>query len=117
MKRFILPGLGGAVLMLMLPGLQAQTCSGNGDVVGAYGFAGSRMFSAIPATAPGTSGAPNTNPAVSTTDFGHFIAGVSSQAPFGTVGRVLADGAGGFFCECKRDLGITGADRHVHRKQ
>ena len=105
MKRFILPGLGGAVLMLMLPGLQAQTCSGNGDVVGAYGFAASRMFAAIPATAPGTSGPPNTNPAVSTTDFGHFIAGVSSQAPFGTVGRVLADGAGGFFANASATSG------------
>jgi hypothetical protein len=97
MKRLILPGLGGAMLMLMLPSLQAQTCSGNGDVVGAYGFAASRLFAAVPATAPGTAGPPNTNPAVSTTDFGHFLAGVSSEAPFGTVGRLLADGAGGLF--------------------
>src|SRR5947209_6075794 len=105
MKRLILPSLGGAVLMLILPGVQAQTCSGNGDVVGAYGFAASRMFSAVPATAPGTNGTSNNgngntgngntgngntgtgttnNPNVSNTGFGQFLGGVSSQTPFGT---------------------------------
>ena len=76
MKRFILPGLGGAVLTFMLlPSLQAQTCSGNGDVVGAYGFAASRLFAAVPATPPGTAGPPDTNPAVSDTAVGHFLGG------------------------------------------
>jgi hypothetical protein len=110
MKRFILPGLGGAVLMLMLPGLQAQTCSGNGDVVGAYGFAASRMFSAIPATAPGTNGSSDTptgtstNP-VSNTGFGRFLGGVSGQTPFGTVGRIVADGSGNFFATASATTG------------
>ena len=115
MKRFILPSLGGAVLMLMLPGLQAQTCSGNGDVVGAYGFAASRLFSAVPATAPGTNGTSNTgtvntsttssNPNTSNTDFGKFLAGVSGQTPFGTVGRLLADGAGNLFATASATSG------------
>src|SRR2546423_13167440 len=45
--------LGAAVLA---PSLSAQgrQCSGNGDIIGAYGFAGSRAgFSLLGATAPG----------------------------------------------------------------
>jgi hypothetical protein len=92
-------------MFMLLPGLQAQTCSGNGDVVGSYGFAASRLFAAVPATPPGTAGPPNTNPAVSNTAVGHFLLGVSSEAPFGTVGRLLADGAGGFFATASATSG------------
>ena len=109
MKRFFLPGLGGAMLLLMLPSLQAQTCSGNGDVVGAYGFAASRLFSAVPATAPGTNGTSNTGtsttPTVSNSDFGRFLGGVSGQTPFGTVGRLVADGSGNFFATASATTG------------
>jgi len=120
----------------MVPGVQAQTCSGNGDVVGAYGFAASRMFAAVPVTAPGTNGSGNTgsgntgsgnigsgntgtgntgtgnngtgtstNVNVSNTDFGRFLGGVSGQAPFGTVGRIVADGSGNLFATASATTG------------
>ena len=44
---------------LLTPHLEARTCSGNGDVIGSYGFTANRAgFFLIGALAPGTAGGP-----------------------------------------------------------
>ena len=55
MKRLILSGLGGALMLVLIPTLDAQVCSGNSNVVGPYAFAGSRLvFVGAPPATPGT---------------------------------------------------------------
>jgi hypothetical protein len=95
MKKLILPGIAGALLLTLLsPQLNAQVCFGNSDVVGPYAFAGSRsVFVPVPATPPGTNGTGTTNP-FSSTPVGNLLSGVSSALPFSTVGRIYADGNG-----------------------
>src|SRR5262245_60584637 len=89
------------------PLLQARTCSGNGDLIGAYGFIGSRdSFFLLGATPPGTTAPPNsgplvpvavtppgTNPNVSNTSIGALIGGLLRPYVFSASGRVLLDGA------------------------
>jgi len=96
--------------VLLAPVLQARVCSGNGDVIGSYGFVGSRSgFFLLGATAPGTAGAaplvplpataPGTTAAVtgSNTPFGNLITGLANRDVFSAVGRIFADGMGNFF--------------------
>jgi len=104
-----------AVLMgmvLLAPMLQARTCSGNGDVIGSYGFVGSRSgFFLLGATAPGTTTTgpliplPATAPATtgattvtgSNTPIGALVAGLGNRNVFSAAGRVFADGMGNFY--------------------
>jgi len=104
-----------AVLMgmvLLAPMLQARTCSGNGDVIGSYGFVGSRSgFFLLGATAPGTTTTgpliplPATAPATtgattvtgSNTPIGALVAGLANRNVFSAAGRVFADGMGNFY--------------------
>jgi len=89
-----------------VPGLQARTCVGNSDLVGAYGWSASRtLFTPISATAPGTTGAFLPIAAVapgsaggflpgSSTALGGFLSGAAGGSAFASVGKVLFDGAG-----------------------
>lgn len=95
-------------MSLMLFGVtvsQARTCSGNGDLVGSYGFVAARSLfpaSAVnppgstavtlppaPVSPPGTTGA--TLPA---TAIGQLVMGASATSPFSTAGVIGFDGGG-----------------------
>src|SRR5262245_59921633 len=88
--------------------LQARSCSDNADVLGVYGFYGSRGGTfLVGATAPGTTtaGYPlfipteiTTAPVVgSNTPLGFFVASLAGNGAFGSNGRVYFDGAGGIY--------------------
>ncbi len=75
----------------LVPGLQARTCSGNSEVLGSFGFVGSRnAFGATSITPPGTTGA-------SSTAIGSLLAGTTGTGPFGAIGKLQADGTGILF--------------------
>jgi hypothetical protein len=127
MKKRI--GFGTAVFLagsaLLAPTLQARQCSGNGDVVGSYGFTGSRSgFYLLGATAAGanspaglgpmipvpvqpagTAGNTGTTGTVTTsttfvgsnTAIGNLLTGVGNPNVFSSVGRVFADGMGNLY--------------------
>src|SRR5437867_3929902 len=80
-------------ILTMTPALQARTCSGNGDVVGGYGWVGSRAaeFVAPPAAIPVTP------VGGSTTQIGALAAGAANSAAFASVGRLYLDGNGFMF--------------------
>jgi hypothetical protein len=102
--------------VLLAPALQARQCSGNGDVVGSYGFTGSRSgffllgataagpnspsgsgpMIPVPVTPPGTSG---TTVAFtgSNTGIGNLLSGIVNPNVFSSVGRVFADGMGNLY--------------------
>src|SRR6266446_5360985 len=84
-------------MVLLAPILQARTCSGNGDILGSYGFIGSRSgFFLLGATAPGTTTASASAPLIpvpalppgstaattvtgSSTPFGSLVAGLANR--------------------------------------
>src|SRR6266478_3086715 len=82
--------LGG--VLVIAPVLQARTCSGNGDLIGGYGWIASRApeFVAMAATAPGTING-------SSTAVGALTASAANSIAFASVGRVFLDGNGGMF--------------------
>src|SRR5262249_3865174 len=97
---------------LLAPMLEARTCSGNGDVIGSYGFIGSRNgYFLVGATAPGSTSAgplipvpatpPGSTPAAtvtgSNTPFGNLFAGLANYNAFAAVGRIFADGMGNLY--------------------
>jgi hypothetical protein len=127
MKKRI--GFGAALLLagsaLLVPALEARQCSGNGDVVGSYGFTGSRSgFYLLGATAAGansptglgpmipvpvqpagTAGNTGTTGTVTTsatfvgsnTAIGNLLTGLGNPNVFSSVGRVFADGMGNLY--------------------
>src|SRR5437016_4843609 len=110
---------------LMTSVVQARTCSGNGDVVGSYGFTGSRAgfflvgatsstsggpLIPVPLQAPGTTGVlipvpvmpPGTTGAAGTvvmsnTPIGNLISGLTNRNVFAATGRLFADGMGNWY--------------------
>ncbi len=82
----------GCVLMVA-PTVQARTCSGNADVVGGYGWMGSRAQEFVPAPPA----VPVTPVAGSVTQIGNLTAGAQNTAVFASVGRLYLDGNGGMF--------------------
>jgi hypothetical protein len=95
---------------LLIQGAEARTCTGKGDVVGSYGFVGSRDgFFLLGATAPGSNYAVGSGPLIpvaitppgtvigSKTPIGNLIAGLSNPAVFSATGRLSADGLGNLF--------------------
>jgi len=103
------------VLSLVTPVVQARTCSGNGDVIGSYGFTGSRSgFFLVGATAPGTTVGIGAGPLIpvavtppgstvaptvsgSNTPIGNLATGLSSRNAFAFTGRLFADGSGNIY--------------------
>src|SRR6266481_6570128 len=85
--------LGGTVVLG--PTLQARTCSGNGDVIGGYGWMGSRAQEFVPV--PSASAVPLTPVVGSVTQIGNLTAGARNTAAFASVGRLYLDGNGGIF--------------------
>ena len=106
----------------LAPALQARQCSGNGDVVGSFGFTGSRdafyllgatargsttnqgLMIPVPATPPGTAGMtpvavtpPGTTFVGSNTAIGNLMTGLVNPVVLTTLGRLFADGAGTLF--------------------
>src|SRR2546428_9449340 len=76
--------LGGVVVMA--PALQARTCSGNGDVIGGYGWVGSRDVAVVPG--PGLPPATTSTPVVgSNTPIGALTARSVTTAALASVGR------------------------------
>jgi hypothetical protein len=79
----------GAILAIV-PTLQARSCSGNGDVVGSFGWLGVRTSDFVPAaTTP-----PRAVASGSSTPVGSLLAGAVNTAAFTSVGRVFLDGNG-----------------------
>ena len=76
--------------LAIAPALQARTCSGNGDLLGGFGWSGSRAVPFVSAT-------PVTAINGSTTQIGGLTAGAANSAAFASVGRVYLDGNGGIF--------------------
>src|SRR5882724_1104198 len=85
--------LGGMVVLA--PVLQARTCSGNGDVIGGYGWMASRAQEFVPA--PSASAIPSAPVVGSLTRTGNLTAGAQNTAVFASVGRLYLDGNGGMF--------------------
>src|SRR5438067_415494 len=112
--------------VFLVPALQARTCSGNGDVIGSYAFYGSRGgFFLLGATPPGSTSATGvtpigvtppgttavsgplvpigvTAPGTTSAQFGtnpwsRFIASLSGNSAFSSVGRIFADGMGNLY--------------------
>jgi len=88
--------------------LQARTCTGNGDVIGSYGFFGSRAgFFLLGATPPGTTASgsaplvpvgvtpPGTTAALN--PWSNFVNSLAGKSVFSANGRVFADGAGNLY--------------------
>lgn len=76
--------------LIFAPAAQARTCSGAGDLIGSYGFVGSRsLFAGASVLPPGSTGA--TLPA---TPVGQLVTGAVATSPFSTVGVIGFDGAG-----------------------
>jgi len=123
MKQRIGLGTAATVLMaasvLLAPALQARQCSGNGDVVGSYGFTASRsgffligamaagsnaqngagLLVPVPVTPAGTSGSTG-SPAPfvgSNTSIGNLLTGLVNSQVFASAGRVFADGMGNLY--------------------
>src|SRR5258708_32332946 len=115
-------GTGAGVLMAtvcLTPALQARQCSGNGDIVGSFGYTASRsgfyllgataaganapngagLMIPVPVTPPGTSGSTgSTTPFVgSNTSIGNLLTGLANPSVFASVGRVFADGMGNLY--------------------
>jgi hypothetical protein len=105
-----------AASVLFAPALQARQCSGNGDVVGSFGYTASRsgfyligatapgpnlpssavLMVPVPVTPPGTSG--STGPLVgSNTSIGNLLTGLVNPMAFASVGRIFADGIGNLY--------------------
>jgi hypothetical protein len=100
---------------LLTPALQARQCSGNGDIVGSFGFTASRsgfyllgataantsssgsgIMIPVPVTPPGTTG--SVAPFVgSNTNIGNLLAGLANPRVFSAVGRIFADGMGNLY--------------------
>jgi len=74
----------------MAPALQARTCSGNADLLGGYGWSGSRPAAFVATT-------PVTPINGSTTQIGALTAGAANSAAFASVGRLYLDGNGFMF--------------------
>jgi len=89
LQRAIFVMLGGLALV---PNLAARSCGGTGDVVGSFGWLGSRTSDFVPqaVTPPGTA-------IGSSTPLGALIVGAVNTAAFTSVGRVFLDGNGGIF--------------------
>lgn len=107
-----------ACAMLMLPPLtSAQTCSGNGDFVGAYGFSGARTLW-VPETLPppGTTETqmPPTPVDFSDTGLGRLLEGATGLSPFSTAGRFTADGAGTLFATSADNIMAKVGDYQVN---
>src|SRR6266516_2026291 len=92
--------------------LFARSCTGNGDLIGSFGFFGSRSgFFLLGATPPGTTAAgapilvplpvtpPGTTGALmsSSTPWGKVVGGLAGNGVFSAAARVYADGLGGLF--------------------
>ena len=82
-----------ACILALAPALQARTCSGNGDVIGSFGWLGSRSAEFVPD--------PIVTPAApiagSATLIGGLAAGAANIFAFASVGRLFLDGNGGLF--------------------
>jgi len=92
----------GLIAIMLVPNAHGQSCSGDGELSGAYALLGSRSaFASVPVTPPGTNGSTSTGstgtPVVSSTPIGSFVGGLTGLSPFAVVGRVTADGAGKLF--------------------
>jgi len=90
--------------------IQARTCSGNADVVGSYGYFGSRGGAFLAgATPPGTTAAgatiliptgattPPTTITGSNTPYGRFVTGLANNGAFSAAGRITFDGTGSVY--------------------
>jgi hypothetical protein len=105
---------------LLAPALQAQTCSGNGEVLGSYGYFASRDgYFLLGATPPGTALVPIgvtppgttalapplvpigvTPPGTATgsnTPWGRLVAGLANNGVMSVLGRIFADGMGNLY--------------------
>jgi hypothetical protein len=93
-----------------VPTLQARSCSGNNDVLGSYGYFGSRgSVFLIGATAPGTTAAgapiliptggttPPTTVTGSNTPYGRFVTGLANNGALSSNGRIYFDGTGSVY--------------------
>lgn len=108
--------------VLVVPNLEARVCSGTGDVLGSYGFIGTRdSFFLLGATAPGTTNAsvgpmipvavtpPATTTAVigSNTPIGALVAGLANPNVFSASGTIIADGLGNLFAAASTGVAAT----------
>src|SRR5262245_13502507 len=92
-KMHKLTGLSTLILggvLAMAPALQARTCSGNADLLGGYGWIGSRSAAFVATTPVAAING-------SATQIGALTAGAANSAAFASVGRVYLDGNGGIF--------------------
>ncbi len=98
------PLFGMTLLLASAESLQAQTCSGTGDLQGSYGIIATKLVLTAPATTPppGTTGQ-TTPPVASNTVIGKVVSGTNGGAAFGASGRIFADGAGNFFASSAND--------------
>ena len=79
--------------LAIVPAMAARTCGGAGDVIGSFGWLGTRSSDFVPvaATPPGTANMGSVTP------IGALVADAVGTAAFASVGRVFLDGSGGVF--------------------
>ena len=110
LKQFPLLAATLVTAAFLTPSLEARTCSGNADVLGSYGYFGSRggVFFAG-ATPPGSTAAgspiliptggttPPTTVTGSNTPFGRFVTGLANNGVLSANGRIYFDGTGSVY--------------------
>jgi hypothetical protein len=92
MKRSKFLTIASMIVSCLASSLQARTCVGNGDLVGAYGWTATRsLFSPVAITPPATT---TTTLPASSTPLGAFLSGAAGTSAFASVGRISFDGSG-----------------------
>jgi hypothetical protein len=90
------------VALALAPSLQARSCSGNGDAIGGYGWAGGRSSDFVPLATTAV-----TPVGGSTTRLGALAAGAANTAAFSSVGRMFLDGNGFMFASAAAGGGLA----------
>jgi len=95
--------------LAITPALEARTCTGAGDLIGGYGWIGSRSSLFVPP--------PSTPPIVpvagSNTAIGVLAGGAASSDAFASVGRVFLDGNGGVFASATPSSSLLLAGKYI----
>jgi len=106
-SRWSMLVLGGA--LALAPVLEARTCAGNSDVIGAYGWYGTRAPQFVPAPAD----PPVTPINGSATPIGAFAAAAQNSAAFSLIGRIYTDGNGGIFASASATAPVLQVGTYV----
>jgi hypothetical protein len=95
--------------LVVVPGVEARTCTGAGDLIGGYGWIGSRSSLFVPPPAS----PPIVPVAGSVTPIGVLAGGAANSDAFASVGRLLLDGNGGVFAGANSTSALLQAGKYT----